>query len=510
MCRNRISRGVITAFAQLLSPIANRFYSALENPQQAQNAVQQRLVRQLQRCEYGQQYQIRSVEDWHRLPIVAYEDLEPWIPSSTAVSKKRIGITPDPILFYELTSGSSGPRKQIPYTRALLRSFNHLFCIWAHDLITCGPRFESGKFYFSISPSFSQADSSQGTTDDADYLSPWLRWLLRPFLVVAPSAKTPEDFKNKLAHTLLVAKDLEIISIWSPSFLSAQLDYIQRHQVRLADELSGSLGRERTALLSQANVPWAQLWPNLKLISCWDSATAADGASGLRSRFPNVLLQGKGLLATEAPMTLPLLEAKGHVPLLSDVYFEFEGEDGECYGLHQLEVGCVYEMIISQMGGLYRYRMGDRIKVTHYFRNTPCLEFVGRGAAVSDLVGEKLHIQFVGDVLASLDLSPSSFQCLVPVRQPKEHYALLLDYFEGDIETTTQQLEDALEKSFHYKLARQLGQLAPAKIIVCSTIAEQLASERLKAGQRWGDMKHTKLSDIAYESLSFVCDGQHS
>ena len=495
-------RRVIQAFGQLLSPASKRFHAALESPQQAQKAVQQRLVKQLKACEYGQKYQINSVEDWQRLPIVTYEDLEPWITSELTV--RTSPLTPEPVLFYESTSGSSGPRKQILYTRSLRRAFNHLFCLWAHDLITNGPGFTRGRFYFSISPSFSKADTSQGTADDADYLDLWLRWLLRSFLVVVPKSKTPEDFQNKLAQTLLKSADLEIISIWSPSFLTAQLDYIQRHHQRLAAALEGRISSERTAVLQQEKIVWADLWPALKLISCWDSVTAADGACVLKSHFPDALVQGKGLLATEAPITVPLITAGGYVPLLTDIYFEFEDDDGQCCTLQQLKVEQTYEVIISQMGGLYRYRVGDRVKVTHYFHSTPCLEFVGRGSAVSDLVGEKLHIQFVSRALAALNLPPSAFQSLVPVRQPKDHYMLLIDQYDGDANVLAQQLERLLCESFHYQLARQLEQLDSAQVIVCSTVAKQLTAERLRAGQPWGDIKHSKLSNVCYSSLMFL------
>lgn len=498
-------RSVIKVFGWLLSPISMRFDKALGNPRQAQRAVQQRLVHQLKGCEYGQKYQIQHIDDWQRLPVITYADLQSWIPASDALHNSKSKLTPEPVLFYEPTSGSSGPRKQIPYTRSLRRAFNHLFCLWAHDLIMNGPGFTRGKFYFSISPSFikadTPADAAQGTTDDADYLDPWLRWLLRPFLVMAPPTQTPEDFRDKLAQTLLKAANLEIVSIWSPSFLTAQLGYIQQHSVRLAALLEGTISPERVALLQQDTIDWAKLWPNLTLISCWDSVTAADGAAVLKAHFPHALVQGKGLLATEAPMTVPLVAAKGHVPLLTDVYFEFEGAEGQCHLLHQLTVGQTYEVIISQMGGLYRYRVGDRVKVTHYYRNTPCLQFVGRGNAVSDLVGEKLHLQFVSDALASLTLS-CSFQSLVPVQQPKPHYVLLLDQASGDMDALAQQLEKKLCDSFHYKLARQLEQLAPAKVIVCSTIAEQMAAKKLTSGQRWGDVKHSKLSSLSYSSLA--------
>ncbi|MEM9138101.1 MAG: GH3 auxin-responsive promoter family protein, partial [Cyanobacteria bacterium P01_F01_bin.42] len=332
---------------------------------------------------------------------------------------------------------------------------------------------------------------SGGTADDSDYLDPWLRWLLRPFLVMPPYSRTPAAFKENLARTLLQTEALEIISIWSPSFLTAQLDYIQTHRQRLQTDLKNRLSAARSQLLHQDPIPWTELWPQLKLISCWDSVTAADGAAGFRSQFPNVLVQGKGLLSTEAPMTVPLVAAEGCVPLLDEIFFEFEDSQGHCFGLHQLEVGQDYTVIISQMGGLYRYRMGDRVRVTHHFLETPCLQFIGRGQSVSDLVGEKLHLQFVSDLLDRLDLS-ARFQSLVSVRQP-DGYVLLLDRCDRKLETLAQQLEQGLCESYHYQLARQLGQLASVRVMVSTTIAEQLATAKAQSGQRWGDIKHARL-----------------
>ncbi len=499
-------RGFIKAFGYLLALASRRFYTALADPQKAQNEVQQRLVNQLKNCEYGRQFNIRACDDWRQLPIVDYDTLQPWIERSTATQSP---LTPEPVLFYEPTSGSCGPVKQISYTRSLRRSFNHLFCVWAHDLIAHGPKFSTGKLYFSISPSFSTPSSSSnaaaGTTDDADYLDPWLRWLLKPFLVTSPPAKTPEAFKESLACTLLQSESLEIISVWSPSFLMAQLDYIQQYQEQLYEGLKGRMSQDRLCLLLQDEIPWAELWPQLKLISCWDSVTAADGAAGVRSLFPQVLVQGKGLLATEAPMTVPLIAAKGQVPLLNEVFFEFEDGKGECYELHQLEVGQTYEVIISQMGGLYRYRIGDRVQATHYFQQTPCLKFVGRGKDVSDLVGEKLHLQFVSDAIDRLNLS-AGFQSLVPVHQPKPHYVLLLSHADGEANTIARQLEAFLCESFHYRLARELNQLAPADVMISKAIPERLSIAKAQSGQRWGDIKHARLeSPIAsIETLDFT------
>jgi hypothetical protein len=95
------------------------------------------------------------------------------------------------------------------------------------------------------------------------------------------------------------------------------------------------------------------------------------------------------------------------------------------------------------------------VRVTHYSLNTPCLEFLGRdcpkGSAkgdrsISDLVGEKLHAEFVSEALKELALEEASFQCLVPATTPQAHYILLLDRVNAPASAIIQQLEQFLHQ----------------------------------------------------------------
>jgi hypothetical protein len=508
-------RLLIKGFGLLLLPIARRFDRALQNPRVAQAQVQQQLVDRLSQSEYGRAFGVKSCADWDKLPIVTYDDLPAFDQ-----------LTSEPILFYEKTSGSRGAAKLIPYTKSLRRSFSQMFCVWAYDLIQHIP-FTTGKVYFCVSPKLPPVEEltidrvnhdppksplkrgtlnlphvppflrgARGDQDsrnnrpnnalqtDADYLDRWLTLILSPFLVTLPDAQrpqTPEEFKHKLAIQLLREETLEIISIWNPSFLKVILDYISANRSCLQSHLRP----DRAQLLNSPIIPWEKVWPQLKLISCWDAAGATEQAKGLRSLFPSVLIQGKGLLATEAPMTIPLIAAKGCVPVLDEVFFEFEDGAGKIGLLHELQVGLEYQLIISQKGGLYRYRIGDRVRVTHYYHQTPCLEFLGRSGGISDLVGEKLNPDFVCDVLAQLDLL-AGFKTLVPIADPP-HYRLLLDQVV-DMECA-EKLEQLLCQSYHYNHARSLGQLAQVQIITRSDMAELWAKIRMQNGARWGDIK---------------------
>jgi hypothetical protein len=481
-------RSLIQLFNQFLKPAARRFERALEQAEQTQASVQKELCDRISKTEYGKSLGFDG--DWQKIPVVNYDDLEPWI------LQQRL--TPEPVLFYERTSGSSGPAKLIPYTRSLRQSFSQMFCVWAHDLIANGPKFSTGKLYACISPQLSEETELQ---DDAEYLDNWLKWVLRPFLVMPEGLerlRDPKAFQHQLSLALLKAERLETISVWSPSFLQVQLKYIQTHQEVLQAELKGKISRDRSQLLSEHTIPWTELWTHLKLISCWDSMTAADQASGLRSRFPGVLVQGKGLLATEAPITIPLIEAQGYVPMLNEVFFEFEDETG-IHLLHELKTGQIYTLILSQKGGLYRYRISDRVRVTHWYRTVPCLEFVGRGEAVSDLVGEKLSGSFVRNALEQLDLQ-CDFKSLVPVPEPP-HYVLLLDRSKLDADSISIQLDQRLCQAYHYRQARLLGQLSAPQVIISAQIPEQLALHRITKGQVWGNIKHTTLCTTSAEIL---------
>lgn len=497
-------RAVIQCFSHALAPAAARFYQALAHPEVAQLQVQQQLCDRIATSKYGQFWGVNSLADWQRLPIVDYPDLWPWIsgsqpdqPGTKAAAARppqpphRSLLTPEPVRFYEQTSGSRGQPKWIPYTASLRRSFNHLFCVWANDLIRHGPPFTTGKIYFCISPQFGNARSS-ALNDDSAYLDGWLRCLLWPFLV-APSGpnqyRNADEFKTQLACALLKTADLETLSIWSPTFLTVLLRFIQQQQHQLAAQLRRQLSRQRSRLLLAPEISWSELWPELKLISCWDSVYSATSAATLRSQFPRVLVQGKGLLATEAPLTVPLIPAQGCVPLLDQVFLEFMSDTGEIHALHQLTAGQEYCLILSQTGGLYRYRLGDRVRVLSPYLNTPRLEFLGREGIVSDLVGEKLDIAFVQATLAQLPLSISTFQMLVPVLQPQAGYVLLLDQLGDSSDAVARQLDVLLNQSPQYHRARQLGQLSSPQVLVAAAIPQRMILHQLQQGQKWGDLK---------------------
>jgi len=491
-----------------------RLVEQLQNPAIAQQSLLNQLLRDLAATEYGRAHAIKSSDDYEtfaeRLPLVGYDDIREWIDRQRQTERQVM--VAEPVLFYELTSGSNGAAKPIPYTRSLKESFNRMFAVWLYDLLARGPRFETGKLFISISPAFQHNQKTErgvrvGLDEDADYLNWWMRRLLKRFFVVPPAIKRlrdATDFKHALAVLLLAEARLEAISIWNPSLLEALLDFIEVNRDALLTDLQqGSTRRggyafkfkraspERLSLLNETTIAWRRVWPHLKLISCWRDAHARAAAERISERFPDLFIQGKGLLATEAPMTLPLIAARGSVPLAGEVFYEFIDEAGKLSRLHELEAGREYEIVVTPRGGLVRYRIGDRVRATHFYQSTACLEFIGRSDRVCDLVGEKLNEAFVQSRLSQLLDSSSRFQTVLPVMAAGEpsYYLLVMNEVAGDVKALAKRLDEAFCEAHHYQLARRLGQLAPLRVCIAPAARDAYSDYFVGKGMKWGDIK---------------------
>lgn len=474
----------VAAFAlrTLCTGQTRHFQRDLAQPQIAQTQLFRKLVQDLARTAYGRKYHITGDENYEtfaaKLPIQTYESMAPWIQEQIDTGQPII--TPHRIIHVEPTSGSSGPVKHIPYTPQLLQSFTNMFMIWGYDQLRYGFKPETGRIFISISP----PSGDSGFSDEREYLKEPLRSLVSPFLVLPPRKNHRSDFHQALALTLLQEAKLEIISIWSPSYLLILLNYIESNRSALA----ALLPINRRVHLLGTSIRWEAIWPNLKLISCWDNALAEPLANRLRAIFPNVQVQGKGLLATEAPITVPLLSASGQLPLVGEVFLEFEAADGKIKRLHELSEGEQVQVIITQQGGLTRYRLHDLIEVGGFYRKTPTLKFVGRTNQVCDLAGEKLNERFVCQALSPL--MPSDYFLVIPYNDQQLGYLLLTTNPQSNLSTRA---DLALSQAYHYRLARALGQLAPLQVIHIPNLLSRILAFYQSEGMKLGNIKDTTL-----------------
>ena len=505
---------------------AREFGSALANPEEVQRRLLLGLLKQNQECAYGKQYAfagIDSVREYQdRVPVVTYDNLAPWI---ERIKSGESGVlTTEPVLALEKSSGSASAAKYIPYTHTLRTQFQSALAPWITDMHQAFPGIARGCAYWVVTPLSREREVTRGgipvgLESDTEYFGPVQQWVLRKIMAVPPElARVPEleDCIYLTLRFLLQARSLTFISVWSPSFLLLILDRLEHHGERLVRDLldgkadvAGPLPRTITRslvrdarqagnlrlMLRRGRIEPGPLWPHLALISCWTSAASAIMKGEVKKRFPGVRVQGKGLLATEGVVSIPMEKFKAPVAAVTSHFLEFLDEESEkCRLTSELEPGCEYSVILTTGGGLWRYRIGDRVRVAGFAERTPLLEFIGKEDCVSDLRGEKLNALFVSNTLAEFECCrAASFAMLAPNETATPHYTLFLESgnFQPDLPV---RLDQRLQANPQYAYCRRIGQLGELRLFLIQGDARQSYINQCAAlGQRAGNVKMTAL-----------------
>ncbi|MHC4401571.1 MAG: GH3 auxin-responsive promoter family protein [Planctomycetota bacterium] len=519
---------------------------------QTQADLLRTILRQNALTLFGHKHDFRTITDvrqyQRRVPLSTFDDYSDWI-ELIAAGVPNV-LTRQPVELLEPTSGTTRGEKWIPYTRSLREQFQRAIAAWIADLMSRRPAVRRGRAYWSVSPSLgpprrTAAGIPVGFDDDTAYLGRWERFAASRVLAVPPSvAKLPDvaAFRYLTLLHLVRASDLTLISVWSPTFLTTLLARLDEWHERLCFDVQRGIAIPKEVaesgrgvlvpVRSRPDPPRAaqlrsifaacrssaeklrMIWPRLALISCWADGPAEWAVREVQNLFPWVEVQPKGLIATEAFVSLPLVGRLGAALSLLSHFFEFEevsstGEGGDKSGAlrmaHQLERGGRYRVVVTTGGGLYRYQLRDEVAVVGFENGCPLLRFLGKADCVSDLVGEKLSEPHVRQVLhrmfSSTDLSPT-FALVVPVDGRPPRYRLYLQGLKEQHRSPTvvslaESLEDGLSENPYYRYAVSLGQLAPAEVNLLDDASQsgRARYERrcLELGQRLGDIKPTTL-----------------
>lgn len=517
------------------------FARARAVPEEAQTQLLRAVMRQAAGSAIGRSAdlaRVRHLDDLpHALPLGDHASHRPYFERVEAGEPNVLGTEPVHVL--EPTSGSTGGAKLIPTTAGVRRAFARGVAPWVADLFRRDRALMAGSAYWSLSPSLQRQRHTAGGVrigfdDDTAYLGRLGAALARVVLAVPAQVRTLQDlssFRHATLLHLIARPDLRLVSVWNPSFFTLLLDALPEHGAQLVDDLrrgacrppSGppiptlarasdatAATRLQAALRGDPDDLGRTLWPHLRLVSCWCDAAAARPAQELAQRLPHARMQGKGLVATEAFVTLPLIGAPAPVLALRSHVFEFLDASGETRFAHQVEDGETYEVVVTT-GVLYRYRLGDLVRVVGHHGRAPMLRFLGRAGAVSDLVGEKLHephVRATIDRACTAHALRPRFALLAAnreVRPPAYHL-----YIEGVATADLDRVRDAIERGLadnpHYAYARALGQLGPVRIVPVTNGAARFEAAAAARGQRRGDVKPTALSAVGDEHEALTAE----
>jgi hypothetical protein len=254
--------------------------------------------------------------------------------------------------------------------------------------------------------------------------------------------------------------------------LRDQLRRRLRPQPEQARRLAALLDREG-ALLPR------DYWSELALLAVWKGGTVSLYLPRLVECFGPAAVRDIGLIASEGRMSIPLSDtgSAGVLDLMHQ-FFEFIPEDElgkeqpTTLLAHQVAVGERYYLVLTTSGGFYRYSILDHVEVVDFYRRTPVIEFLNKGAHISSLTGEKLTenqvVRALERVHEGLGLGPVAPLTLTPVWAVPPYYVLLVA--EGGLarESWSAALI-ALEQelclgNLEYAQKRKSGRLGPLRL----------------------------------------------
>lgn len=352
-------------------------------------------------------------------------------------------ITKDPPLQLAVTSGTSGQSSLLPttnhiFTRFFLSGIALLFqrLNSAHPEWTTlqrsmklfyQPRWRYTDSGLRIGPNSSNPDSAKRIYHLYSTPPPAYRILSEPealyihllFALLDPNIGIIES--NFAATVYTGLKSLEtswkdIVKDIETGVIRSSLDIPDDVREELQKALQANPGRAKE-LRDEFELGFddivKRVWPNINLVLCTTTGSMEMYHKALKSKYLRsvptyspIYGASEGLLGVNL---YPDRDESLYCLIPDAQFFEFipqanmDDKSPETLLLHQLKKDGVYEVVVTNGSGLYRYRMGDVIKVREFFNELPVIEFQYRQGQILNLHGEKISEQIMWKCLQDLE-----------------------------------------------------------------------------------------------------------
>lgn len=175
-------------------------------------------------------------------------------------------------------------------------------------------------------------------------------------------------------------------------------------------------------------------------------------------------------------------ELATYVVLPNIGYFEFLplvdsiGPDTKPLGLTEVKIGEEYEILFTNFAGLYRYRLGDVVKVVGFHNSTPELKFVCRRNLLLTINIDKntekdlqLAVEEAGKLLAGEKLDVVDFTSHVDLSTDPGHYVIFWELSGEASQEVLGECSNCLDQAFvdaGYVSSRKVKSIGPLELRV--------------------------------------------
>ena len=514
----------------------HRHWKAVEclthKPLAAQMDVMHRLLQQNRQTHFGKQHHFSKISNYadfqKNIPIQTYDSLRPYIEEQRLTGVQALTVESPQL--YAQTSGTTGDPKYIPITPSTLKSHSNEQSLFSYLQYRACPQAFTGKALGIMGAAVeAKLDSGHEVGSVSGHLYQSLPQIIQSRFVLPPAVSGISNYDLKYLVILRLAlAEPNITYAGSPnpstflrllnvlnaqrevliqSLITGKLDEIESLDIALKTQLKHIIKPNPARAAAIRRLPeltFANVWPELKLITTWTGGSCGIALTALRDKLPpNTKVMELGYQSTEFRGSIALqAETSAGLPPLHHHFFEFvkqsrwDNHDPEFLTLDQLALHQIYYVIVTTASGLYRYFMNDLVQVDGFFNATPLLSFVQKGKGVTNLMGEKLYeaqvIHAVKAISANLGLI-SSFYILVANEKTMSYQLFIVADATMPLNHSifSKLLDEKLSAlNIEYKAKRASGRLAPLTTAwLKPSVAEAYKISCINHGQREGQFK---------------------
>ena len=495
---------------------SRRLLNAADDCRATQHAVLRRLLALNEASRFSQEHglssALTSAEFRSRLPVSNFEVFRPYIQQLKVGDTAALLGPQNKLLMFALSSGTTSEAKFIPITQQFLNDYRRGWQVWGVQAYDARPGLNS-KNILQITSDYNRCRTASGIPcgNISGLAIASQRFVVR-FMYTIPYVVSKIENTQAKYYTILrlgLADDnVGMITTANPSTL-VQLailadaekgslirdiaDGTLSDKFAVSDEIRQTLanritrrrpGRAKHLEALANNVGCLRLsdaWPSLEQLGVWTGGSCSAYLPSLRQHFgEQIALRDHGLSASEGRMTIPFHDgcSDGILDNTSH-YFEFipvsehDHPTPTVLEAHELLRDHDYFILLTTSSGLYRYDISDVVRCTGFVGTTPLLQFLHKGAHISNLTGEKIsESQVVNAVQFALEKLGHRVSCftLTPVWGEPPHYQLLIENPDLPVNELADRLaamsdQKLRELNCEYDEKRESGRLGSIRIV---------------------------------------------
>lgn len=460
---------IVKAAALVTGRLWSGWAKLCADAEKTQRQVLAKILQKNQATAFGKDHgfaAMRSVDDYRKQVFIGdYEKLRPYV-ERAAQGEARV-LTDEPVSMFTMTSGSTGAPKLIPVTPTSSANQRRLTRLWYYRAHLDHPALFQGKMLGVVSPAQEGKTAGAipfGAASGMIYQSS-PRWIQNAFALPYEVAEV-KDFAAKYYLTMRLALERQVsfIGTPNPSTILRLVEMADNNRFEIIRDIRDGtvserwqmpfeIGQTLRARLGKNPRRAAELeamaeargalrpkdyWPALQLIGCWKGGSVGVRLKELSRWFgESIAIRDLGYMASEAQMTLPISDAgcAGILDVSANFYefipeSEIESSQPATLTCAELQEGQSYYAILTTPGGLYRYDINDVVRVTGFFQRAPLLEFVRKGRDVTNITGEKLHVNQLIQAMAQAQeragIAPRHYRGVADAEESR--YAFLVEF----------------------------------------------------------------------------------